>query len=78
MPALPSVTVTSFTERVGAASSSVMVATPEPSPIVAFPGLESVMPKFSLASSMTSPFTVMPTVVFARPGAMVLLPLAAT
>ncbi len=55
-----------------------MVASPEPSPIVAFPGLDSVMPKVSSSSSATSPLTVMPIVAVVTPDAMVLLPLAAT
>ena len=39
VPALPSVTVTSSIDRVGGASSSVMVPAPEPSAIVALAGL---------------------------------------
>ena len=39
VPALPSETETSLTERTGSGSSSVMVASPEPSPIVAFEGV---------------------------------------
>ena len=42
VPALPSVTVTSSTDRVGGASSSVIVPSPEPSAIVALDGLLSV------------------------------------
>ena len=78
VPALPSVTVTSLTDRVGAASSSVIVPRPEPSAIVAFPGLERVMPKVSSISSSTSPFTVTVNVVVVEPAETVLLPLAAT
>ena len=74
VPALPSVTVTSFTERVGAASSSVIVPRPEPSAIVAFPGLESVTPKVSSISSILSPFTVTVKVVVVEPAATCLAP----
>ena len=71
VPAFPSVTETSLTEREGAASSSVIVPRPEPSAIVAFPGLESVMPYVSLASSTVSPFTVTVNVAVVEPAAMV-------
>ena len=40
VPESPSITVASFTERAGGASSSVIVPTPWPSAIVAFAGLE--------------------------------------
>ena len=40
VPALPSVTDTSSMDRVGAASSSVIVPVPEPSAIVALAGLD--------------------------------------
>ena len=40
VPVLPSVTVTSLTDRAGGASSSVIVPTPCPSPIVALTGPE--------------------------------------
>ena len=55
-----------------------MVASPEPSPIVAFEGAERVMPKVSSGSSRTSPFTVTPIVAVVAPAAIVRLPLAAT
>ncbi len=77
-PALPSVTETSFTERVGGRSSSVIVPTPEPSEIVALPGLDRVRLKDSLTSSRTSPFTVTPIVVPVAPAAIVRLPMAET
>ena len=78
VPALPSTTETSFTERVDGASSSVIVPTPEPSEIVALPGLDRVRLKDSLTSSRTSPFTVMAIVVAVAPAAIVRLPLAVT
>ena len=78
VPALPSVTVTSSIDRVGDASSSVMVPVPEPSAIVALPGLDSPTVKVSFASSVTSPFTVMATVAVVAPAAIVRLPLAVT
>ena len=71
-------TETSLTERAGSGSSSVIVPSPEPSPIVAFEGLDRVMPKFSLPSARRSPFTVMPIVAVVAPAAIVRLPLAAT
>ena len=78
VPASPSVTETSFTESVGGRSSSVIVPTPEPSEIVALPGLDRVRLKSSLFSSRTSPFTVMAIVVAVAPAAIVRLPLAVT
>ena len=57
VPALPSATETSFTERVGGASSSVMVPTPWGSPIC--PGAPPSVVRFttnvSFGSSVTSP-----------------------
>ncbi len=78
VPALPSATETSSIERVGAASSSVIVPAPEPSAIVALAGLDSPTVKVSFASSITSPFTVMAIVVVVAPAAIVRLPLAVT
>jgi hypothetical protein len=76
VPTSPSLSVTSFTDSRGSGSSSVIVASPEPSVIVAFPGLDKVKPKDSFGSSSTSPFTVTPIVVAVDPAVIVRLPLA--
>ena len=78
VPALPSATDTSPIDRVGAGSSSVMVAWPEPSAIVALAGLDRATVKVSLFSSIASPFTVTSIVALVAPAAIVLLPLAET
>ena len=78
VPALLSVTATSFTERVGGASSSVIVATPWGSAIVPFAGFDSASVKVSSASSTTSPFTVIAIVALVAPAAIVRLPVAET
>ena len=78
VPALPSATETSSIDRVGAASSSVIVAWPDPSAIVALAGLDRVRVNPSLISSIRSPFTVMATVAVVAPAAIVRLPLAVT
>ncbi len=78
VPALPSATETSPIDRVGAASSSVMVPCPEPSAIVALAGFDRTTVKVSFASSTTSPFTLTPIVALVAPAAIVRLPLAET
>ena len=69
VPALPSATVTSPTDSVGVASSSVIVPMPSASPRVAFVGALSVKSKVSFASSSTSPFTCTVTVCEVSPAA---------
>ena len=55
-----------------------IVPSPVPSAIVAFEGLESVMPNVSSNSSRTSPLTVIATDEVVAPAAIVRLPVAAT
>jgi hypothetical protein len=67
-PPLPSVTVTSLTETVGGASSSLIVPTPWPSAMVAFDGFDRVSVNVSFASSSVSPTTSTVTVFVVCPG----------
>ncbi len=55
-----------------------IVPVPDPSAIVALPGLDTTRVNPSLISSVTSPFTVMAIVVLVAPAAIVRLPLAVT
>ena len=66
--ALPSFTVASVIARVGVASSSVIVACPWPSPIVAFAALLRLRKKVSSLSSSVSPCTVALTSLLVSPG----------
>ena len=68
VPALPSVTVTSLIEMVGAASSSVIVPMPWPSRMVALVGLVRFTKKVSLISSSRSPWTWTVKVCVVTPG----------
>ena len=76
VPALPSVTVTSSIDRVGGASSSVIVPAPWPSAIVALAGLDRSTENVSLASSSRSPLTATVNVCVVCPAANVSVPLA--
>ena len=77
VPVSTSVTVTSLIESDGMPSSSSIVATPDPSLIVALPGLDRLRRKVSLFSSSVSPATNTVTVRVVWPGANVSVPLVA-
>jgi hypothetical protein len=76
VPALPSVTVASSIESDGAPSSSVIVPSPDPSPIVALTALVRLTLNVSSASSSVSPLTSTVTVFVVSPVRKVSCPVA--
>ena len=74
VPELPSVTVTSPTEIVGGASSSVIVPRPSPSAIVALTGSARFAVKVSSISSSVSPIVCTVSVRVVIPGLKTRLP----
>jgi hypothetical protein len=76
VPAFPSSTVTSSTDKSGEGSSSPIVPTPSPSEIVALTAFVRLTSKVSLASSSVSPLTSIVTVFVVSPVRKVSWPLA--
>ena len=74
VPAFPSVTVTLLIERVGSASSLLIVPTPEASRTVAFVGPLRSTPKVSSYSFAVSPLTATVTGFDVSPGLKVTTP----